>query len=310
MGSHMVLIDETVVAFGASSYAVVERIEIVIRGASDYTVTRPGSERILIARVVRRGLSRRTATCTVTVVNEPQRLIVAIRGEIEAYLVDQLRAAATGRSREPMVEMDVVTPAAVGTSPTTSIFSPTSIGPPPGMVPSEPNSASPARLSGGVSERRSKMWMPPPARPPHSPAPVIHAPESESELTIIRPSSDSHSTPRVAPGVVSVIAVSDGRRIEVAEVVLFGRDPSPRANEPTGTLIRVDDALVSKTHLAIGRHGEQLWAEDRGSVNGSLLADKTGRTFTLEPERRVLLTAGSSITIGDTTLTYAINSPD
>lgn len=309
MGSQVVEIDESVVVFGSSSYAVIERIAMCMRGAPEYTVTRPGAERILIARVVRRGFGRRTVSCTVTVVNEPQRLLVGFRGEIEAHLVEQLRAAALGRSRETEPQADVVSQHVRNPSATGPEFTATPISQVPGMVLAVPAFKSLRPPTVSLPQQRSDVL--PQVQIQGSPngAPVsavVPGSVPEGDRTIIRRATGSLSPPSVSSDITPMIVISDGRRIEVTNVVLFGRDPSARANEPTGTLVRINDALVSKTHLAIFRNGNQLWVEDRGSVNGTLLTDLAGRGLALEPGRRALLATGSTLTIGDTTLVYAL----
>ena len=107
VATQLAVVDDAVVVSGSSTRSVIERIEIVMRRADGYTVTRPAADKLLIGRVVRKFASKRTAICTITVVSEPQRLVVSIHGEIGRDMVEPLKAAAAGIARADVDDLHV-----------------------------------------------------------------------------------------------------------------------------------------------------------------------------------------------------------
>lgn len=97
--------------------------------------------------------------------------------------------------------------------------------------------------------------------------------------------------------------LDDGREIAITGAgVLVGRDPSPAAGETGFTMIAIDDPSrsVSKTHLAVTRHGDRLAVADRGSTNGSSIV-RGGAERPLAPGESVPVEARDIIHFGDRT---------
>jgi hypothetical protein len=127
-------------------------------------------------------------------------------------------------------------------------------------------------------------------------------PDASVDATLHR-ASGAMTNPPSAPK-VPIVRVSDGRSIPLAEVMLFGRDPSTR-DGVQATLVPVDDPTISKTHLAIGREHGCVWIEDRHSTNGTQMLDALGRQVIVPPGVRTVVVLPVTLLLGDTTLTVA-----
>ena len=127
-------------------------------------------------------------------------------------------------------------------------------------------------------------------------------PPVDSDHTVMRPASMSPVAATQTAKRKLALSMSDGRRFELTARMLIGRDPAPREGDDGASLVKLDDDAVSKTHAAFGRQGDSVWVEDRGSTNGSVLVDESGRHVALLPGQRVLLTPPATVVIGDTTI--------
>ena len=255
-------VDESLVVSGSSARSITERVEIAMRGIDGYVITRPSPDIVQIAKVVRRLASRRTQICTVTVVSEPQRLVVALHGEIDDDRLESLKAAILGSSIEGLRDYDVSSFAVPAvTQPPAAAFEP------------------------------SSDWFVTPIVPP-----------VDSDHTVMRPASMSPVAATQTAKRTLALSMSDGRRFELTARMLIGRDPAPREGDDGACLVKLDDDAVSKTHAAFGRQGDSVWVEDRGSTNGSVLVDESGRHVALIPGQRVLLIPPATVVIGDTTI--------
>jgi uncharacterized RDD family membrane protein YckC len=134
---------------------------------------------------------------------------------------------------------------------------------------------------------------PPPlaARPLPSPAPPASAPSAIS--------ASLFAAPAVSRG--AALEFDDGGRTVFDRTVLVGRDPTAVANEPGALLVGIDDPTmsVSKTHLALGIDGDQMWAEDRHSTNGVMITTATGEQLRLVAGRRARIEIGARLEFGD-----------
>ncbi|WP_022918107.1 FHA domain-containing protein [Ruania albidiflava] len=112
----------------------------------------------------------------------------------------------------------------------------------------------------------------------------------------------AEARPTAEPMTTALRAVlADGRTIAAEGLTLLGRSPAGRAGEQVAAVVAVEDAAVSKTHLAIRLEGAQGWVTDRASTNGSVLV-RDGNHETLTPWQEVLLAAGDRLLLGTSTV--------
>ncbi len=328
-------VNESLIVSGSSVVAVLQRVQIAMRGIDDHVVTTPNPAVVQVARVHRGVLGKKTQMLTVTAVAEPQRLIVTLAGQLESVHLQLLRGAILGRSTEQMLDVSVesfrpAAPAAqggfvpssewfVGGAPQAAVAPPPPFGaggPRGGAVP--PNPAAPP---GSPSIRASTVPPPPPlyvAAPPVAPA-VSSAPPPINGAGFAPPSTAdveaSHTlmrrgaiapTPIAAPTRQALVHLPDGRRASLTGLLLLGRDPVAKSpTDVAATLMAIDDEGISKTHLSLGRTGDDVWVEDRRSTNGTILIDGVGRHVSLPAGERTLLRLPAALLVGDSTLNIA-----
>lgn len=93
------------------------------------------------------------------------------------------------------------------------------------------------------------------------------------------------------PQTAELIIQAEDKKIPIASRwVRIGRDP---ANQ----LVLLDDLFVSRYHAWVTFEQDQFWLEDLGSTNGTLLNEQP-------VQKRILLTSGDKITIGETDITF------
>lgn len=105
-------------------------------------------------------------------------------------------------------------------------------------------------------------------------------------------------TPTRAP---FVLHFSTGERLGVHGTGLLGRLPRPEPGERFDDLLTIHDPgkSVSKTHLEIGRDGDDLWVSDRFSGNGSVIRHIDGSIRRCEPGRRYRVERGARVDVGE-----------
>ncbi|MGN8048553.1 zinc-ribbon domain-containing protein [Curtobacterium sp. 22159] len=105
-------------------------------------------------------------------------------------------------------------------------------------------------------------------------------------------------TPTQAP---FVLHFSTGERFGVHGTGLVGRLPRPQPGERFDDLLTVHDPgkSVSKTHLELGRDGDDLWVSDRFSGNGTVIRHIDGSIRRCEPGRRYRVERGARVDIGE-----------
>lgn len=273
-------IDEMLVVPTSSSRAVIERVMIAFRKTDGCVITQPSAEVLHIAETTKRLLSRKTSVCIVTIVNEPQRLVVHISGQLRNDRSAALKAAIYGSSVDGLQE-NLESGANGWRSQSTLI---------------EPVSAS---WSGGgqITPSPSPSVVSSASLPmsPHAPADV-----GRTELRPTqRNASDLDGGPPTGHRILQ-IQVADGRRFELGLIALLGRNPSGTSQDAGALLIALADDGVSKTHVAIGRQGDDAWVEDRKSTNGTTLIDQFGRELVLIPGQRMIFQPPARLQLGDT----------
>lgn len=98
-----------------------------------------------------------------------------------------------------------------------------------------------------------------------------------------------------------VLHFSTGERTAVQGTGLLGRLPRPQPGERFDELLTVHDPgkSVSKTHLELGRDGDDLWVADRFSGNGTVVRHIDGTIRRCEPGRRYRVERGARVDIGE-----------
>ncbi|WP_368857336.1 zinc-ribbon domain-containing protein [Curtobacterium poinsettiae] len=131
-----------------------------------------------------------------------------------------------------------------------------------------------------------------PADRPDSNAGVDDLDEDVDETRIVA------KTPTRAP---FVLHFSTGERLGVHGTGLLGRLPRPQPGERYDDLLTVHDPgkSVSKTHLELGRDGDDLWVSDRFSGNGTVVRHIDGSIRRCEPGRRYRVERGARVDIGE-----------
>ncbi|MBT2503307.1 hypothetical protein J7E22_12255 [Curtobacterium sp. ISL-83] len=105
-------------------------------------------------------------------------------------------------------------------------------------------------------------------------------------------------TPTRAP---FVLHFSTGERLGVHGTGLLGRLPRPQPGERFDDLLTIHDPgkSVSKTHLELGRDGDDLWVSDRFSGNGTVIRHIDGSIRRCEPGRRYRVERGARVDVGE-----------
>lgn len=112
---------------------------------------------------------------------------------------------------------------------------------------------------------------------------------SSDDVTIYEPARRSGVT----------LAVSDGRSVIVEALLLVGRDPEPRPDDGSVSVLPISgDLMVSKTHLAIGVSPHGAWVQDRNSTNG-VTVTRAEHPHELVPGQRFELQPGDRIDFGE-----------
>ena len=96
------------------------------------------------------------------------------------------------------------------------------------------------------------------------------------------------------------LRLDDGRTVSVQGLVLIGRNPRPQADEQAQLVqAGVESRMVSKTHLAVGLDHRGLYVMDRGSTNGTAIANSGGQFEPCAPGDPVRVREGQIVSFGD-----------
>jgi hypothetical protein len=114
----------------------------------------------------------------------------------------------------------------------------------------------------------------------------------------------SSGAPSAPAGPVPAFRTDDGTVTPVDRLGYIGRRPSAPDEHPDALLVTVpdEDRSVSRSHGRFGVTNGQLWYEDLGSGNGSILELPDGRSTTLTSHQRVSLPTDSKLIIGSHTV--------
>jgi hypothetical protein len=137
----------------------------------------------------------------------------------------------------------------------------------------------------------------PPVRgtPTAAPLPPVQHEDEDEDVEATRIVS------RTAEHAPFLLHFSTGERLGVHGSALLGRLPRPEADERFDDLLTIRDPgkSVSKTHLELGRDGDDLWVSDRYSGNGTVIRHIDGSIRRCEPGRRYRVERGARVDVGE-----------
>ena len=127
------------------------------------------------------------------------------------------------------------------------------------------------------------------------------------------PSNEAAGVTRISPSIAVpessradgqtgwFVMLDDGREIDIAGLVLLGRNPHAQPGEEDAQLIKIADETrtVSKSHLGIATDSDGAFVVDRGSTNGSTVTTSGGVSTKCRMGERVRVSEGSIVSIGD-----------
>lgn len=140
---------------------------------------------------------------------------------------------------------------------------------------------------------------PPQPQPVQPAAPLIVAEDDDMTRTHLAPVGRVPGPPRKATDGWQ-LRLDDGRRVPVTGLVLIGRNPRPQPDEQAQLVqAGVESRMVSKTHLAVGLDHRGLYVMDRGSTNGTAIANSGGQFEPCAPGDPVRVREGQIVSFGD-----------
>ena len=140
---------------------------------------------------------------------------------------------------------------------------------------------------------------PPQLQPVQPAAPLIVAEDDDMTRTHLAPVGRVPGPPRKATDGWQV-RLDDGRTVPVTGLVLIGRNPRPQPDEQAQLVqAGVESRMVSKTHLAVGLDHRGLYVMDRGSTNGTAIANSGGQFEPCAPGDPVRVREGQIVSFGD-----------
>lgn len=138
------------------------------------------------------------------------------------------------------------------------------------------------------------------ALPPQKPVqPAIEPYDDDMTRTHCAPAGTMPAAPRKATQGWQ-LRLDDGRLVTVDGLVLIGRNPQPQASEQAQLVqAGVESRMVSKTHVAVGLDHRGLYVMDRGSTNGTAIANAGGQFEPCAPGDPVRVREGQIVSFGD-----------
>lgn len=129
--------------------------------------------------------------------------------------------------------------------------------------------------------------------------PMIVAEDEDMARTHLVPVDKGPVAPRSATDGWQ-LRLDDGRTVSVRGLVLIGRNPQARPDEQADLVqTGIENRMVSKTHLAVGIDDAGLYVMDRGSTNGTAIANSDGEFEPCAPGDVVHVGEGQIVYFGD-----------
>lgn len=129
--------------------------------------------------------------------------------------------------------------------------------------------------------------------------PVVVPDDDDMTRTHLAPTGKAPTAPRTATEGWQ-LRLDDGRLVTVDGLVLIGRNPQAQAAEHAQLVqAGVESRMVSKTHLAVGLDHRGLYVMDRGSTNGTAIANAGGQFEPCAPGDPVRVREGQIVSFGD-----------
>jgi uncharacterized RDD family membrane protein YckC len=148
----------------------------------------------------------------------------------------------------------------------------------------------------GYAPQPQPVSSPQPVQPAQ---PMIVAEDDEMTRTHLAPVGQAPVPARKATDGWQ-LRLDDGRSVPVLGLVLIGRNPQPQPDEHAELVqAGVESRMVSKTHLAIGLDHRGLYVMDRGSTNGTAIANSGGQFEPCAPGDPVRVREGQIVSFGD-----------
>lgn len=125
------------------------------------------------------------------------------------------------------------------------------------------------------------------------------------------PHTPQHSDPSGRPVAAWSLALPDGRTVTITTAAVLGRAPVPPAEAPGALAVAADDPnrSVSKTHALLALRDGMLWVTDLHSTNGTVVTARAGQVTVCEPDVPVQVDEGSTVSLGEFTLTVVHTQP-
>lgn len=100
------------------------------------------------------------------------------------------------------------------------------------------------------------------------------------------------------------VAISDGRRLDIAQSLVFGRAPVAPASAPSAVAVPVVDPRksLSKTHGLLEVRDALLWVTDLHSTNGTTVTNAVGEATSCPPGVAMPVGEGWTISFGEVSL--------
>ncbi|WP_313810839.1 RDD family protein [Glutamicibacter sp.] len=140
---------------------------------------------------------------------------------------------------------------------------------------------------------------------PRSSAGIVGAQNSDWQAAPV-----AETTPRIEVKINRrpVLEFDDGSIFPIPVSGLIGRSPQAEASWQDALLIPLKDPerMLSKTHLAFGGEGSEVWIMDLGSSNGTQVATASGPFQMVPANVRIPLHEGDQVLVGSRTffMTY------
>ncbi|GAA1492471.1 zinc-ribbon domain-containing protein [Curtobacterium herbarum] len=144
-----------------------------------------------------------------------------------------------------------------------------------------------------------------PETPKAAPLPPVHRADEDADTSSAEDEDEDVEATRIVSKTAEpapfLLHFSTGERLGVRGSALLGRLPRPEVGERFDDLLTIRDPgkSVSKTHLELGRDGNDLWVSDRHSGNGTVIRHIDGSIRRCEPGHRYRVERGARVDVGE-----------